>query len=103
MPRKARIRIWGTDSKQVDDLASEIVGIAKKLGVKVSGPIPLPRKRLLVTVRRAPSGQGYHTFDHWEMRIYKRLIDMDADERAIRQLMRMRVPENIKIEIELVD
>lgn len=37
------------------------------------------------------------------MRIYKRLIDIDADERAIRQLMRMRVPENIKIEIELVD
>ncbi len=58
---------------------------------------------MLVTVRRAPSGQGYHTYDHWEMRIYKRLIDMDADERAIRQLMRMRVPENIKIEIELVD
>ncbi len=98
MPRKARIRIWGgTDNKQVDNLASEIVGIARKLGVKVSGgPIPLPRRRLMVTVRRAPSGQGYHTFDHWEMRIYKRLIDIDADERAIRQLMRMRVPREYK-------
>jgi len=56
-----------------------------------------------VTVRRAPSGQGYHTYDHWEMRIYKRLIDIDADERALRQLMRIRIPENIKIEIELID
>lgn len=101
MPRRARIRIWGTDYKKVDELAKEIVGIAKKLGVKVSGPIPLPTRRLIVTVRRAPSGQGYHTFDHWELRIHKRLIDMDADERALRQLMRIRVPEDVKIEIEL--
>ncbi|MFB6470031.1 MAG: 30S ribosomal protein S10 [Vulcanisaeta sp. AZ3] len=102
MPRKARIRIWGTDNKQVDNLAGEIVDIARKLGIKVSGPIRLPRRRLLVTVRRAPSGQGYHTYDHWEMRVYKRLIDMDADERALRQLMRIRIPENVKIEIELI-
>ncbi len=103
MPRKARIRIWGLDHRQVDELANEIVGIARRLGVRVSGPVPLPRRRLIVTVRRAPSGQGYHTFDHWEMRIYKRLIDMDADERVLRQLMRIRVPENVKIEIELID
>ncbi len=102
MPRKARIRIWGTDHQKVEELAREIVEIAKKCGVSVSGPIPLPTRRLIVTVRRAPSGQGYHTFDHWELRIHKRLIDMDADERALRQLMRIRVPEDVKIEIELI-
>ncbi len=102
MPRKARIRIWGTDHRKVEELAREIVDIAKKCGVNVSGPIPLPTRRLIVTVRRAPSGQGYHTFDHWELRIHKRLIDMDADERALKQLMRIRVPEDVKIEIELI-
>jgi len=102
MPRRARIRIWGTDHSKVDELAREIVSIAKKIGIKVSGPIPLPTKKLMVVVRRAPSGQGYHTFDHWEMRIHKRLIDMDADERVLRQLMRIRVPEDVKIEIELI-
>ena len=102
MPRKARIRIWGTDYKKVEELARELVEIAKKCGVSVSGPIPLPTRRLIVTVRRAPSGQGYHTFDHWELRIHKRLIDMDADERALKQLMRIRVPEDVKIEIELI-
>ncbi|RLE84296.1 MAG: 30S ribosomal protein S10, partial [Thermoprotei archaeon] len=75
--------------------------IASKTGVRIRGPIPLPTKRLVVTVRRAPSGQGTHTFDHWEMRIHKRIIDMDADERAMRQLMRVRVPQNVRIEIEL--
>jgi len=103
MPRRARIRIWGTNNSQVDELATEILNIARKLGVRASGPIPLPTKRLLLTVRRAPSGQGYHTYDHWEMRVHKRLIDIDADERALRQLMRIRIPENVKIEIELID
>ncbi|HDD69246.1 MAG TPA: 30S ribosomal protein S10, partial [Candidatus Korarchaeota archaeon] len=55
----------------------------------------------VVTVRKAPSGEGTHTFDRWEMRIHKRIIDMDADERAMRQLMRVKVPPNVKVEIEL--
>jgi len=67
----------------------------------MKGPIPLPTKRLIVTVRKAPSGQGTHTFDHWEMRIHKRIIDMDADERAMRQLMRIRVPKSVRVEIEI--
>lgn len=102
MPRVVRIKIWGTNVQSVDSLAKDIVDIARKLGIKAKGPIPLPTKRLLVTVRRAPSGQGYHTFDHWEMRIHKRLIDMDADERALRQLMRLKIPEEVKVEIELI-
>ncbi len=102
MPRIVRIRIWGTEIDKVNDLASRIIDDAKKMGIKVRGPIPLPTRRLIVTVRRAPSGQGYHTFDHWEMRIHKRLIDVEADERFIRQLMRERVPDNVKIEIELI-
>ncbi|MFP3157290.1 MAG: 30S ribosomal protein S10 [Caldivirga sp.] len=102
VPRIVRIRIWGTSNDAVDALARDIVGIAKKLGIKVRGPIPLPTRRLVVTVRRAPSGQGYHTYDHWEMRIHKRIVDMDADERALRQLMRLRIPEDVKVEIELI-
>lgn len=102
MPRVVRIRIWGTNTDSVNALSRDIIDIARKLGIKVKGPIPLPTKRLLVTVRRAPSGQGYHTYDHWEMRIHKRIIDMDADERALRQLMRLKIPEDVKVEIELI-
>ncbi|MEM0042462.1 MAG: 30S ribosomal protein S10, partial [Thermofilaceae archaeon] len=87
--------------EDLNSVCEEIKNIAKKTGVRMRGPIPLPTKRLLVTVRKAPSGQGYHTFDHWEMRIHKRVIDMDADERAMRQLMRIRVPKTVRVEIEI--
>ncbi|MEM4020271.1 MAG: 30S ribosomal protein S10, partial [Thermofilaceae archaeon] len=80
MPRIVRIKLSSTSVEDLNSVCEEIKNIAKKTGVRMRGPIPLPTKRLLVTVRKAPSGQGYHTFDHWEMRIHKRVIDMDADE-----------------------
>ncbi len=101
MPRYVRIKLVSTSIEALNEVCSEIKEIAKRTGVKIRGPIPLPVKRLVVTVRRAPSGQGTHTFDHWEMRVHKRIIDMDADERAMRQLMRVRVPQNVRVEIEL--
>ena len=69
----------------------------------MAGPIPLPTKHLVVPVRKAPDGEGSNTWDHWEMRVHKRLIDIDADERALRQLMRIQVPKDINIEIVLKD
>ncbi len=101
MPRYVRIKLYSTSVEALNEVCEEIKQIARKTGVKIRGPIPLPTKRLVVTVRKAPSGEGTHTFDHWEMRIHKRIIDMDADERAMRQLMRVRVPPNVKVEIEL--
>jgi len=101
LPRYVRIKLVSTSIEALNEVCSEIKEIAKRTGVKIRGPIPLPVKRLVVTVRRAPSGQGTHTFDHWEMRVHKRIIDMDADERAMRQLMRVRVPQNVRVEIEL--
>lgn len=101
MPRFVRIKLASTSVESLNEVCNEIKNIAKKTGVKIRGPIPLPTKRLVVTVRKAPSGEGTHTFDRWEMRIHKRIIDMDADERAMRQLMRVRVPPNVKVEIEL--
>lgn len=101
MVRKARIRLSSPNLNDLKTVCNEVVSIAKKLGVNVRGPIPLPTKRLMVPIRKAPSGQGTHTFDHYEVRIHKRIIDMDAEERALRSFMRIRVPETIHIEIEL--
>ncbi len=98
----ARIKLAGPDHRVVDQVARQIVNIAKQAGVKVSGPIPLPTKRLTIAVRYAPSGQGSETYEHWEMRIHKRLIDVTADDRVMRMIMRIPLPPNVKIEIKLM-
>jgi small subunit ribosomal protein S10 len=99
--QKARISLSGTDPKLVDSVCAQIKAISERTGVSMRGPIPLPTKKLVVPVRKGPDGGGTSTIDRWEMRIHKRLIDLDADERALRQLMRIQVPDGVNIEIVL--
>ncbi len=98
----ARIKLTSTDVDVLDKLAKEIKEIALNHGTKVSGPIPLPTKKLKVVVRKAVSGDGTETWDRWEMRIHKRVLDIAVDERTLRSIMRIDMPPNVNVEIKLV-
>ncbi|MHA1377760.1 MAG: 30S ribosomal protein S10 [Candidatus Helarchaeota archaeon] len=102
MVQKARIRLSSTSSEKLLAMCNQVLDIVHRTGVKMSGPVPLPTRRLIIPVRKSPCGEGTPTWEHWEMRLHKRLIDIDADERTMRQIMRIRVPEDVFIEIELV-
>ncbi|RLF33280.1 MAG: 30S ribosomal protein S10 [Thermoplasmata archaeon] len=101
MPQIARITLTGTDAPKVDEVCQQIKKIAERTGIRLRGPIPLPTKRLVVPCRKSPDGEGSETWDRWEMRIHKRLIEIDAQDRALRQLMRVQVPDGVNIEIML--
>ncbi|MEM2935670.1 MAG: 30S ribosomal protein S10 [Candidatus Bathyarchaeia archaeon] len=102
MARKARIRLTSTDYQKLEEVCAELKAIAEKTGVKMAGPVPLPTKRLRIPVRKTPCGEGTATWDKWELRIHKRLIDLDAEERVMRRIMRIRVPEEVFVSIELM-
>ena len=102
MVQKARIHLTSSDKESLEGVCSELKGIAEKAGVKIAGPIPLPTKHLVVPTRKAPGGEGTHSWDHFELRVHKRLIDIDANERVMRRVMRIKVPDNVYIEITLV-
>ena len=101
MAQKARISLTGTTPQSVDNVCKQIKAISERTGVALGGPIPLPTKRLIVPTRKSPDGEGTETVERWEMRIHKRLIYLDADDRALRQLMRIQVPDDVNIEIVL--
>jgi small subunit ribosomal protein S10 len=101
LTQKARISLTGTNTKRVEEVCRQIKSISERTGVSMSGPIPLPTKRLIVPTRKSPDGEGTETWEQWEMRIHKRLIYLDADDRALRQLMRIQVPDGVNIEIVL--
>ncbi|MEM3507187.1 MAG: 30S ribosomal protein S10 [Candidatus Bathyarchaeia archaeon] len=102
MVSKARIKLSSIDPQNLNMICDEIKKIADKTGVKIKGPIPLPTKRLIVPTRKSPCGEGSHTWDKWEMRIHKRLVDVDPNERFLKRLMRIKTPEDVFIEIELI-
>lgn len=101
MSQKARISLVSTNAKRLEEVCNQIKLIAEKTGVSLSGPIPLPTKHLKIPCRKSPDGEGTETWDRWEMRVHKRLIDLDASDRALRQLMRIQVPDGVNIEIVL--
>lgn len=101
MAAKARISLTGTQPEKVDSVCTQIKQISERTGVDIRGPIPLPTRTLKVPVRKSPDGEGSETVDRWEMRVHKRLIFLDADERALRQLIRINVPDGVNIEIIL--
>ncbi len=98
---KARIRITSTDVDNVLKLCNQIKDIAEKVDVDYKGPVPLPRNSLKVPVRKSPCGAGRESYETWEMRLYKRLIDLEVDERALRLIMRVPIPKGVNIEIEI--
>lgn len=101
MARRARIKLTSTDAVKLQDVCDEIKDIAKRIGVKLVGPIPLPTKKLVVPTRKTPCGDGSNTWDRFEMRVHKRLIEIDARDRVMRSIMRIRVPSEVYIEMEI--
>lgn len=97
----ATIKLTGPDFKKLDSVCQQIKEICKKTGAKVSGPVPFPTKRLKIPIRKSPCGDGSETYEHWEMRIHKRLMNIETNERTLRQVMRVKVPDQVMIEIEL--
>ncbi len=98
-----RVKLNSIDIDMLNSMCSTIKEIAKKSGIVIRGPVPLPTKKLKITTRKSPCGDGTATFDNFEMRIHKRLIDLPANEKVLHNIMRLQIPKNVNIKIEVKD
>lgn len=99
--QKIRIRLKGFDHRLVDQSAEKIVETAKRTGAKVSGPIPLPTEREVITILRAPH-KYKDSREQFEMRTHKRLIDiLVPTPKTVDALMKLDLPAGVDIEIKL--
>lgn len=96
-----RIKLSSADTKLLKEVCNQISEIAERLEVEMNGPIPLPRHDLKVPVRKCPCGAGRESYETWQMRISKRLIDLAVDERALRSIMRIPIPKGVNVEMEI--
>ena len=96
-----RIRLKAYDHQVIDQSAEKIIETAKRNGAKVSGPIPLPTEKQIVTILRAVH-KYKDSREHFEMRTHKRLIDIvDPTPKAVDSLMHIDLPADVNIEIKL--
>ena len=98
---KIRIRLKGYDHQLVDQAAEKIVETAKRTGTRVSGPIPLPTHKEVVTILRAVH-KYKDSREQFEMRTNKRLIDViRPSNKTVESLMSLELPAGVEIEIKL--
>ena len=98
---KIRVRLKSYDNTLIDTAAEKIVTVAKTNGSEVSGPIPLPTEREIVTILRA-----VHKYkdarEQFEMRTHKRLIDIvKPNQKTIDALMNVELPAGVEIEVKI--
>ncbi|OIO42786.1 30S ribosomal protein S10 [Candidatus Pacearchaeota archaeon CG_4_10_14_0_2_um_filter_05_32_18] len=96
-----RIKLSSVDVTQLNEITNTIKDIANKAGVLTKGPIPLPTRRLKVTTRKSPCGDGTATFDRFEMRIHKKIIDLPSNDKVLHSIMRLPIPRSVSIKIEM--
>jgi small subunit ribosomal protein S10 len=99
--QKIRIRLKAFDHKILDQSSEKIVETAKRTGAEVSGPVPLPTEKQIITILRA-----VHKYkdarEQFEMRTHKRLIDiLNPTPKTVDSLMRLDLPAGVDIEIKL--
>ena len=96
-----RIRLKAYDHQLIDQAASQIVETAKRTDAKVSGPIPLPTQKEVVTILRAVH-KYKDSREQFEMRTHKRLIDIhNPNPRTVDAMMKLDLPAGVEIEIKL--
>ena len=96
-----RIRLKAYDHQLIDSSAAKIVETAKRNGAQVSGPIPLPTKKEIVTILRAVH-KYKDSREQFESRIHKRLIDiLRPSNKTVEALMGLELPAGVEIEIKL--
>ena len=96
-----RIRLKAYDHQLIDQTAEKIVETAKRTDAKVSGPIPLPTKKEVVTILRAVH-KDKDSREQFERRTHKRLIDIvSPTQKTVEALMALEIPAGVEIEIKL--
>lgn len=100
---KVRIKLASIDISALNPVIQSIKDITTRAGVVMRGPIPIPTRRLKVTTRKSPCGNGTATFDRFEMRVHRRIIDIPAEDRILHPIMKLQIPRSVQIKIEMKD
>ena len=100
---KIRITLTSRDVKSVEKVCSDLIEGAKAKELEVRGPVRLPTKKLRVVTRKAPNGEGTNTYDKFEMRIHKRLIDLVSPAAVVKAITSISIEPGVEVEVTIND
>lgn len=100
---RIRITLTSRNVKNLEKVCTDLKKVALDKKLHVKGPVRMPTKRLCITTRKAPSGEGTNTWDRFEMRIHKRLIDLHAPSEVVKQLTSIPIEPGVEVDVTIND
>ncbi|CEQ40046.1 hypothetical protein JCM5296_003687 [Sporobolomyces johnsonii] len=98
---KIRITLTSRNVKNLEKVCTDLVNRSKDKDLRVKGPVRLPTKRLHIVTRKTPCGEGSKTWDHLEMKIHKRLIDLESPAEVVKQITSMSIESGVEVEVTI--
>eukprot|EP00026_Physarum_polycephalum_P020889 Phypoly_transcript_23778.p2 GENE.Phypoly_transcript_23778~~Phypoly_transcript_23778.p2 ORF type:complete len:124 (+),score=15.49 Phypoly_transcript_23778:63-434(+) len=98
---RIRITLTSRNVKNLEKVCADLVGGAKAQNLKVRGPVRIPTKHLKITTRKTPCGEGSKTWDRFEMRIHKRLIDLYSPAEIVKQITAIAIEPGVEVEVAI--
>merc|ERR1712025_770995 len=96
---RIRVALKGRDTKPLEAACSEMISRAKQRGFDTKGPIRIPTKTLRVTTRKSPCGEGTNTWDRYEMRIHKRVIDIFCPSSVVKDITTFKIDASVDVNL----
>jgi small subunit ribosomal protein S20e len=100
---KIRITMTSTKVQAVEKVCAELKSKARNMNVKVAGPVRMPTKVLRITTRKSPCGEGTNTYDRFQMRIHKRILDLHSPSEVVRQITNISIEPGVDVEVTIAD
>ncbi|CUM51499.1 40S ribosomal protein S20 [Debaryomyces fabryi] len=98
---KIRITLTSTKVKQLENVSANIIRNAVQNKIVKKGPVRMPTKVLKITTRKAPNGEGSKTWDTYEMRIHKRVIDLQAEASIVKKITQITIEPGVDVEVTI--
>ena len=100
---RIRITLTSKNVANLEKVCADLIRGAKEKRLKVKGPVRMPTKVLRLTVRKSPCGEGTNTWDRFQMRIHKRLIDLHSPADVVKQITSISIEPGVEVEVTIVD
>ncbi|CAA21188.1 40S ribosomal protein S20 [Schizosaccharomyces pombe] len=98
---RIRITLTSRNVRNLEKVCSDLVNRAKDKQLRVKGPVRLPTKILKITTRKTPNGEGSKTWETYEMRIHKRLIDLHSPSEIVKQITSIHIEPGVEVEVTI--
>ena len=100
---RIRITLTSRNVKNLEKVCADLIKGAKDKRLRVKGPVRMPTKCLRITTRKSPCGEGTNTWDRFEMRIHKRLIDLHSPSEVVKQITSISIEPGVEVEVTIQD